>query len=163
MTRSLLVAIGLIFIIAGAGVLLSGLARYRELLKKLDRPWRTERFIYRHHRAFGGGIAVGAVILLAVLARYHGISFEPWSWPSSGAAQLMLLVRFTTWSFACLALPIGIIIAIRPSVLRGIEVKANRWVQPPLPTFLGSGRFGTLLLVAGSACLLLAIAMTFLW
>ncbi len=160
MTRSLLVAIGLVFIVAGAGVLLSGVARYRELLKTLDRPWRTERLIYRHHRAFGGGIAVGAVILLAVLARHHGISFKPLSWPSSGAAQLMLLVRLAAWSFACLSLPIGIIIAIRPSVLKGIEVKANRWVQPSLPAVLEPGQFGTLLLVAGSACLLLAIALT---
>lgn len=160
MTKPALVVLGLVLIVAGVGALFSGSARYRRLRQMLERPWRAERMIYRHHRAFGGGIVAGALVLLAVLTRYHGISFETLSWPSSRGAQLVLLVRIAAWSFACLALPIGMIVAIRPSVLKAIEVKANRWVEPSPSALHGPGQFGTLLLVAGIACLLLAIAMT---
>lgn len=160
MITSSLAVIGLTLMVAGGGALLAGSERYRMLLKVLDRPWRFERFIYRHHLAFGMGIVAGAGFLLFVLARHHDLSIQSISWPTSRGAQLMLLGRAVAWLFAALALFIGLIVVIRPSLLKGVETSTNRWIDPSLPALFRSMQLGTLLLVAGIGCLLMAAVIT---
>lgn len=147
---------GVVLIVAGSSALMFHSARYRYLRQLLERPWRVERFIYRHHLAFGGAVVAGALIFLILLFRYHSIDLRNFSWPASHGALLMLLVRSAAWVFAGLALLIGVIVAVRPSALKGIEQKANRWVGPSPPTFFQHRNVGILLLVAGIACLWLA-------
>lgn len=156
MTQLGLAALGVLLAVAGVGVLLSSPARYRKLQKKLDRPWYVERYIYRHHLAFGAGVVVGAMVLLAVLTRYHGTDIDSLGWPTSRGQQLMLLARGVMWLFAVLAWVIGMIVLIRPSVLKGIERKTNRWVEHPTSSLLSPRVFGILLLGVGIVCLLLA-------
>ena len=160
MEKLLLVAIGVVLIVAGSGALLVGSARYRTLRLVLDRSWWVERYIYRHHLAFGAAIVVGALIFLALLFRYHGIDIRNVSWPASQGAQFTLLVRIAAWLFAGVALLVGLIVVVRPSALKDIEQKANRWVEPSRPTLLQSRKVGILLLLVGIACLLLSIALT---
>jgi hypothetical protein len=153
------VLVGLVLVVVGASLLFSRSAYYRKLRKTLERPWRVERFIYRHHRLSGGTIVVGSLIFLTLLGRYHGIRFETLSWPSSGGAQLLLLARLSAWLFATLTLVVGLVVAIRPSLLKGVEAKANRWIQPAPPGSPPTGQLGALLLVAGLVVLLLAISL----
>lgn len=154
MTPSVLVAAGLILIVAGAGVLFFGLARYRMLLAKLERPWHIERHIYRHHLAFGAGIVVGATVLLVLLIRYHGANLDVPAWPRSGGEQLMLLARWALGLFAILAWVIGMIVLIRPSALKKVEAKSNRWVEPAQSGLVGPRQLGILLLMVGIVFLL---------
>lgn len=155
MAKLLLAAIGLILIIAGCSALLVGSARYRTLRLVLDRSWWVERYIYRHHLAFGAAIIAGALAFLALLARYHGVGGEITHWPAFRGAQLMLLGRLAAWLFAALALVIGVIVVVRPSVLKTIEAISNRWVEPSPTALLPPRLLGILLLAAGIACLLL--------
>ncbi|MBF0416835.1 MAG: hypothetical protein HQL86_01105 [Magnetococcales bacterium] len=103
-----------------------------EALKKLSRPVRIERFVYRNHRWFGGGIVFGSLVTLMALGAYgrrvvtlagsfHGMKgLESWLWES-----LLLFVAMGNF-FTLVA---GVLILIRPSGLKGFEAWANQSVD----------------------------------
>jgi hypothetical protein len=132
-----------------------GLLQDRKLWEVLERPQRVERFIYRHHRLFGGIIVAGAMVMLAFLVGGHGLAGTV-AWRASSASQMALMA---VWALAAFALIIGIFIGIRPSALKGFEAIANRWIQlfPAIP--LTSRQIGVLLLIAGIACLWRAVPL----
>ncbi|MBF0341430.1 MAG: hypothetical protein HQL95_10785 [Magnetococcales bacterium] len=132
-----------------------------EALRHLSRPVRIERFVYRHHRWFGGGIVLGSFCTLVALGAYArriytlsamGGSFfgvEAWLWES-------LLVFVGLGNFFTLVA--GILILIRPSGLKGFESWANRpvalqqWRSAFLNAIRARPRLFALLLIIGGAC-----------
>ena len=145
------------FAVAGVALAIAGvgLLQDRKLWEVFERQQRVERFIYRHHRLFGGIIVAGAMVVLVFLVAGHGLAGTV-AWRSSSAGQMALMA---VWALAAFALIIGIFIGIRPSALKGFEAIANRWIQlfPAIP--LTSRQIGVLLLIAGIACLWMAVPL----
>lgn len=92
----------------------------------LGRPWRIERFVYRHHRWFGGFIVVGALAIIALLstARFWTMA------PVLFLTHRVPVVSALLWGLAIAILLIGVIVLVRPSVLKGFESLANRSIAP---------------------------------
>jgi len=98
----------------------------------LDRPRYQERFIYKHHRIAGLLIISGAIytlimmflkfdikILVAQLPQIGGRFWTEWFY---GLVYTLLI------SANLLALLIGLIVLVRPSVLKILETHMNKWV-----------------------------------
>lgn len=141
---------GVVLLAAGKPGALRDWLLNHKLREVFARPWRVERFVYRHHRLFGGTISAGAMLLLARLYAGHnrllGMHLEP---PGTGVRIAELLV----WALAVAALVIGMAVLIRPSLLKGIETLSNRWIQLPLFSGRMSWYIGILLVLVGLACL----------
>jgi hypothetical protein len=146
----------------------------RAVFGVLDQPRNLERFFYRHHRIMGLLIALGAGYVL-------------WRWAfdynRDGVLALLgrrWLARGLDWVPAALEavlvalhgaiLMVGLLVAFRPSLLKGFERTANRWQAGP-PTarldsvvgsldgaFEGYPRISGLLLVITACWCLLALA-----
>lgn len=87
-----------------------------------DRTRRIERFVYRHHRVFGTAIVLGALLYLWRIASIGLL------WPSAGhSAWLSGLPALTVLHL--LVLPFGVVMLIRPSLLKRVEQVSNRWVD----------------------------------
>jgi|GEM_PF-1730461 len=88
-------------------------------LSALNLRWQVERGIYRHHRAFGLVVVATAVFLAwrflhaNVLDVAAGTAWQAAAWALL-AGQLLNLA-------------IGIVLLIRPSLLKPLESAANRW------------------------------------
>ena len=145
----------------------SGLKRMlveADLTKVLDRRYAIERRVYRRHRIFGALVVVGALSGLALLV---GIGSRQPFVVSVVAALGTTGSNVLVASAAILVLLIlatGIVLITRPSALKGLESRANRWIDPlggsassssVARLVTGSPRvMGSLLLVAGLVCLL---------
>ena len=123
------------------------------LSEACSRPWRVERFIYRHHRPFGSAIIAGALTLLYLLYRGHLQLTDMPAWQISIGLRTADLVA---WILAIAVLLIGFAMLIRPSLLKGIEAVSNRWIPLPRP---GSRHLGILLVLAGLGCIAAAVKM----
>jgi hypothetical protein len=105
-----------------------------EYFDAMDKPRYQESLIYRHHRIAGSLIVLGAAYTLLMLIARADISafagifptvINPfWSEWFYGALYSMLLVA------NMLAIVVGLIVLIRPSILKGIEMTLNRWIVP---------------------------------
>ena len=135
-----------------------------DLTTILDRRIAIERRVYRRHRIFGALVVVGALSGLGLLV---GIgSREP-------VVVSIVAALGTTGSnvlvasgvvLVLLILATGVVLMVRPSALKGLEGRANRWIDPLSRTasstsvarlVTNSPRvMGSLLLVAGLVCLL---------
>ena len=105
----------------------------RKALKPLEIPRHTERFFYRYHRSVGALIALlGAIFLWLYLVEGEGSRIADWfgrqaagellaAW-SAGIGGLLVVING-------LAIVLGIVMAVRPSALKGIEAVANRWIS----------------------------------
>jgi hypothetical protein len=127
-TVLLVLAVLAVALLAGALALLAGRqdpARQRrgglaESLTALDRQWHIERLIYRHHRSFG---------LLVVTAA----GFCLWQLTRSSAAEILAAPGTTSillWFLVAsqiLNLLIGLVLLLRPSLLKPMEAVGNRW------------------------------------
>lgn len=101
-----------------------------EVIRVWYRPWRVERFVYRHHRWFGGGIVIGSFFTLMALGMYaqriivlqagSGAGVAAWLWES--VILFVVLGNFFT-------LAAGILITLRPSGLKGFESWSNQAVD----------------------------------
>lgn len=129
----------------------------RKLGEVCSRPWRVERFIYRHHRPFGGAIIAGALTLLYLLYAGH---IQLAGIPAERLGMGLRTANLVSWAMAVAVLLIGFAMLIRPSLLKGIEALSNRWIQIPRPGARASRRIGILLILAGFACLGAAVRMT---
>ena len=135
-----------------------------DLTTIIDRRFTIERGIYRHHRLFGAFVIAGAFSGLALLFSIG--SAQP-AVVSAIAALGPTGVGVVVASGAItvlLVLLAGGTLILRPSALKGIEGRANRWIDPLSASasrtsvarlFTSSPRtMGTLLLLAGLVCLL---------
>ena len=126
-----------------------------------NRRFVIERRIYRRHRLFGAAV-IAAGIAAAALVVY--LSLNPRALNlyallgKSGFRAAVLAIA----TAALLLLAMGLCLVIRPSVLKGIEAAANRWIEPPTAgkgpslssVVLRSPRLaGALLLLVSAFCL----------
>ena len=99
-------------------------------VKVLDSVQSVERSFYRHHRIFGALIAAGGCYVVYALWNaalpMHRLpvianpAFSEWIYH---AAHLVLI------AFNILAVVVGVLIFIRPSLLKGVEEWGNRWIS----------------------------------
>lgn len=117
-----LAAVALVGGLLGAGLLIAPgplLAFYRRsVLATLDTPVRIERFVYRNHRLFGAAIALSALFSSIMLGSLLG-GQVPAGWETG--STILLAGNLA-------ALVLGLIMFVRPSLLKGLEQRANRWV-----------------------------------
>jgi len=105
----------------------------RHLERFLDRSISIEQWFYRRHRPLGILIAGGACYILV----YFGLLFDKpialqrLSVYASGWLLDILLDALVLASLigAAVALLAGLFLWLRPSLLRGIEEEANRWIS----------------------------------
>lgn len=91
-----------------------------DALRLLDRQWSIERFIYRHHRAFGLIILLVGVFSIWQLGRT-----ELRQLPGNSATMTALLwILMAGQAFNLL---MGLFILLRPSLLKPLEALGNRW------------------------------------
>ena len=103
------------------------------LFNRLDEPVRLERLFYRHHRIMGLLIVAGAayclyslwlwVDLLTLFSGSHSGSELGWSNILVDAAIMVLTLG------NILSLIVGVIVILRPSLLKGLESRANTWIE----------------------------------
>jgi len=116
-----------------AGSLLGRWVATDRYFSGLDRPRYQERWIYRHHYLCGGLILAGALYVLfmlvlqvqpaAVIAGLPVLINPFWSeWFYTAAYYLLLGANV-------LAVVAGMIVLVRPSLLKGIEQALNRWID----------------------------------
>lgn len=103
------------------------ISRFRGLLGLLEKPQRIERFVYRHHRWSG------AIILLGAGISFWRIATSGILWPSNNVGLHVPLLWLLAVATA-LAFLAGLVILIRPSGLKPVEARANRWVGPEAGT-----------------------------
>lgn len=115
-------------LLAGSLALLSAGARapdsqrsgLLEALRLLDRQWRIERLVYRHHRLFGTLVIAGGTFCLWQLARPElSDVLAGYSTASVLAWALLLGQAFN--------LIVGLVLLLRPSLLKPVEAFSNRW------------------------------------
>jgi hypothetical protein len=135
-----------------------------DLTTIFDRRFTIEKRVYRHHRLFGAFVLAGALsgltLLFAIVSRQPAIVSAVAALGPTGARVLAASGAITM----LVVLLSGVILFLRPSALKGIEGRANRWFEPlsgmtPSPSIArpitSSPRaMGTLLLLAGVVCLL---------
>lgn len=105
----------------------------RHLSQLLDRSFSIESWCYRHHRALGMLVVSGAGYILI----YFGLLFDRsavvqhWSRyaPDSLSGVLLDSLVLGSLSGAAVAFSAGLFLWLRPSMLRGMEAGANRWVS----------------------------------
>lgn len=97
----------------------SGLA---SALRLLDKQWPVERLIYRHHRTFGLLVLAASSFCLWQLTRPELMTLLAGRSPVSILLWILLIGQ-------ALALLIGLIIFIRPSLLKPVETVSNRWLD----------------------------------
>ena len=109
-------------------------------MKPLQKTIKIERYVYRRHRYFGALVLSGAAFTLYSLlyrynernvveayTRYFNRTVVEWVVQSAAAALALGTV--------CAAL-IGLVMLIRPSLLKGIEAWSNRQYHTPNPAKL---------------------------
>lgn len=149
--------LGLALSLAVSALLLAAPARLLELnrrasrwidtrrhLEVLERPLMLERLFYRHHRVLGAGIALGAAY---VLWRWAGaydrdavVALLDRRWRAAGLDWIVGAAEALVVGLHVLILGVGLVIAVRPSLLKNVERAANRWH----PTFQ-AGRLDTVI------------------
>jgi hypothetical protein len=135
-----------------------------DLTSIFDRRFSIERRVYRHHRLFGAFVLAGALsgvaLMFAIVSRQPAIVSAVAALGSTGARVLAASGAITM----LLVLVSGVILFLRPSALKGIEGRANRWFEPlsgstssasiARPVTSSPRTMGALLLLAGVVCLL---------
>lgn len=151
--------------------LLSGPTGLRRVLFEVDvgeffnQRFAIERSVYRRHRLVGCLVLLGAcaaLVLVWYLAKPKAAAWLANAVTPLGGRIATILLASVGVTLAV----VGTCLAVRPSVLKGIEAASNRWIDPMAATnrhmvvsrwILGSPRVtGAVLLAAGFACLLLS-------
>lgn len=147
-TQALLLALGvmlaLAFLLALAILVRPGLLERFErtsnrrysmdhVTSALDTPRNIDRYFYRHHRLYGATVVILAVALLSFLAfRAPEVA---WQSLFDGRMQEVGAIltdtgRVVLWILGLFALAIGAVVFLRPSALKSLEARANRWLRP---------------------------------
>jgi hypothetical protein len=149
----------------------------RGAFSALDQPRHLERFFYRHHRILGVSIVLGASYVLwrwvFDYERAGVIALLSPSWQAAGMDWVPVALEVSLVGLHCAILVVGLLIFIRPSLLKGVETAANRWQAGPATSPLdsvvqgvdgaveGYPRVSGLLLVVSSVWCLAALAPIF--
>ena len=106
----------------------------RFISRWMDRSIRIERWCYRHHRPLGMLLTLGATYILVYFGWRFDKSTALHSFSSLVQNKLLLdallqaLVLFELIG-GVFALLIGLVIWLRPSLLRGVEKASNQWLS----------------------------------
>lgn len=99
---------------------------------RLDDRIHVERYFYRHHRWMGGGIVVGAVYCLYSLldwVRYDRVIGHLIHQADQTITDIVLDSALLILGLGNLmALLVGIIVFLRPSLLKSLERWSNTWM-----------------------------------
>lgn len=143
---TLAVAIGLLAAPAQLQSLTRPLDRWhslRPLFRPVDKPRYAEARLYHHHRLLGALLVAGAgytLLRLPGIDHQATLALLPTTWDSS----LRALLAANTYWFLLLAnlaaLGVGLAVYFRPSLLKGLEDRSNRWLSTrqamkPLDTY----------------------------
>lgn len=97
----------------------------------LERPLMLERLFYRHHRILGACIALGAAYVLwrwfSVYDREGVVGLLDRRWRAAGLDWIVVAGEALVVGLHGLILVAGLVILVRPSLLKSIERTANRW------------------------------------
>lgn len=104
----------------------------RRILKPLEVPRATERLLYRHHKILGTFLVLGSTYTLywqtfhfsRLPVRSLLLSVQPWLRDALVESTALFLFFGNLCAFG-----IGIIVLLRPSLLKGLEESANRWIS----------------------------------
>lgn len=116
-------------LLTGSLTLLAGLRTKREAagpgglmeaLHLLDSQWAVERLVYRHHRIFGLLVVVAGTFCVWQLTRTELSALEN----GSSATSIVLWTLLVGQGFNLL---VGLVILLRPSLLKPVEALSNRW------------------------------------
>jgi hypothetical protein len=138
----------------------------------LDKPHYQERIIYKHHRIFGVLIVLGASYTLAVLLnmdletiRTNVVNTVNSNWMDWINSAVFILIIFGN----SIAIVFGIIMFARPSMLKDIENRLNKWIpteeklkkldevhEVPATILTGKPRLCGLIVVLGGVYILLS-------
>lgn len=141
---TLLALIGTLAVIFG-GTLLVAPDAAREATRTLDRwlptegiarwlsvPHMLDRLIYRYHRIFGGILVIGSIYTLYIQAfRFRteeAVALAAQAVPDTLAKPLATAAALFLFFGNLLAFAIGVLVFLRPSLLKGMEGWANRWI-----------------------------------
>lgn len=134
----LLVPLGLALVLIPSRVLamtgaLNRWVSTKSFFDELNRPRYQERLFYRYHHLTGAIIVVASLAclymlglyldpadLVARLVRLAGTEFGKW---------LMISLYYLLLVCLFLTLIIGVVVFIRPSLLKSVETWGNRWVD----------------------------------
>lgn len=109
----------------------------RRMKKSLDMSICLEHWFYRHHRPLGMLVCVGAVYVFA----YFGMQFDKahalphlaahlsFRWPIQLLEALLDALVLAALTGAAVSLFVGLLLWQLPSLLRGLDETANRWVS----------------------------------
>lgn len=113
-----------------------GFAPLSRLLCSLDQIYRIECFFYRHHRFFGALLITGSGYTLYHASQRSDLLSQAYQiWGSVGEAVAIVLVGGNL-----VALALGMIVLVRPSLLKEPERLGNRWIRiAPLSPLRGAG------------------------
>ncbi|OGT81660.1 MAG: hypothetical protein A3I13_01805 [Gammaproteobacteria bacterium RIFCSPLOWO2_02_FULL_47_50] len=148
----IVVIIGIVFTLApqwasATGNKLNHWISTKPFFDALDNPRYQERWIYRHHRLSGVIIISAVCYVLFTFVFVTGIE--------SAVVRLVGLAGsdFTRWLYeqlfyiflgaSVLALIFGCIMLIRPSLLKNLEAKSNRWIGTSEKLDILDSRIGT--------------------
>ena len=104
----------------------------RETTKHLETPISIERWFYRHANITGSLLMLGAAYLFYLLFWELNFSYLAKNLPGLTVLMWEWLLQSFQIFFAIMAIVVflmGFLIIIRPSQLKPIEEKANRWIS----------------------------------
>lgn len=96
--------------------------------EQLDRPRWIERYFYRHHRLVGSVLIIGAAFILYIFLISYNVRTIAGMVPRGYLGLYDFLVTLVLVGSVLAAL-VGVIVLIRPSMLRDIEKSANHWIN----------------------------------
>ncbi len=118
----------------------------RRLLHPTETPVYIERIVYRHHKLVGVAISLGSAYCLYWLVPLDSdevVRFLPGVVPTALGATAARFALITLIIGNLMSLAIGIMIYVRPSLLRTLEQGANTWVSTRRAlAFLDTPHFG---------------------
>jgi hypothetical protein len=107
----------------------------RRTLKPMEIPRNQERRIYRHHRLFGLLVSIGAIYTLS----YFMLNYDPQYVQHSLQQHVQLQPIMLEWLLDAgsiilmltnlFVLVIGVVVFIRPSLLKNFEAWSNKWIS----------------------------------
>ena len=97
----------------------------------LEKPRPIERFFYRGHKVFGILLTSGAVFALHYLVSHGAATGMLAALGAPGPAGDIMAVALTGFLLAgnIVVLLVGIVVVVRPSLLKGVEAASNRWIS----------------------------------
>lgn len=102
----------------------------RRALKPFEVPRHGERGFYRHHRIWGTLLVVGATVYILTWLSLDARGMQTLAPNALGLDRWLLdSAEIFLTSGNILALAVGLIVFFRPSLLKGLEHRANAWIS----------------------------------